>query len=70
MAQALALVAFALVVGAAGGVGSEGDEGGAERGSFESFAAFVGDVLALDRGPPTSWSPAPDRRRRPVEPRW
>ena len=43
-ARAFALVSFALVVGAADGVGSEGGEGGAEHGAFESLVAGVGDA--------------------------
>ena len=50
LARAFALVSFALVVGAADGVGSEGGEGRQEHGAFEALVAGVGDVLAPDRG--------------------
>ena len=50
LAWAFALVSFALVVGAADRVWSEGGEGGAEHGAFEALVAGVGGVLASDRG--------------------
>lgn len=38
------LLAFALVVGLADGVGAQGGEGGAEHGALEPLVACVGDV--------------------------
>ena len=45
---ALALVPFALVVGAGDGI-CQGGEGGQEHGVFESLVAGAADALAADR---------------------
>ena len=46
--KALALVPFALVVGAGDGI-CQGGEGGQEHGVFESLVAGAADALAADR---------------------
>lgn len=57
---ALALVAFALVVGPGDRVGTQRGERGAEHGSLEPLVACVGDLLVPDRGPlpPGHWRQA------------
>ena len=48
LVMAFALVAFALVVGLADGVGAQRGESGQEHGAFEPLVAAVGDVLTTD----------------------